>query len=79
MSERTSISIYYQIMNIPGNVIEFGSGIDKIKEVIPDCICTDILPNPWIDRAESVMQQVLMFSITLNFRLIPIWNLKEYL
>lgn len=44
----------YVDRNIPGNIVEFGSGIAKIKEVILDCICTDIFPNPWIDRTESV-------------------------
>ena len=35
---------------IPGPVAELGSGIGAVKEFIPECITTDIFPNPWIDR-----------------------------
>ncbi len=34
-------------------VVELGSGIGNIKEVIPHCIRTDLFPNPWIDRVEN--------------------------
>lgn len=33
--------------------IELGSGIGNIKEVIPNCIKTDLFPNPWLDRIEN--------------------------
>lgn len=36
-----------------GAIVELGSGIGSIKQVIPDCICTDLFPNPWIDRTEN--------------------------
>lgn len=36
-----------------GAVVELGSGIGKIKDVIPQCILTDLFPNPWIERVES--------------------------
>ena len=34
-------------------VVELGSGIGNIKEVIPDCIRTDLFPHPWLDRVEN--------------------------
>lgn len=34
-------------------VVELGSGIGNIKDVIPDCLCTDLFPNPWIDQVEN--------------------------
>lgn len=34
-------------------VVELGSGIGNIKDVIPNCIRTDLFPNPWIDRVEN--------------------------
>ena len=37
-----------------GPVIECGSGIGNLKSVLPDCIATDLFPNPWIDRTENV-------------------------
>lgn len=37
-----------------GPVLECGSGIGNLKSVLPDCIATDLFPNPWIDRTENV-------------------------
>jgi SAM-dependent methyltransferase len=37
-----------------GPVVECGSGIGNLKSVLPDCIATDLFPNPWIDRTENV-------------------------
>lgn len=34
-------------------IVELGSGLGNIKEVIPDCIRTDLFPNPWIDQVEN--------------------------
>jgi len=30
-----------------------GSGLGNIHDVIPDCIRTDLFPNPWIDQIEN--------------------------
>jgi SAM-dependent methyltransferase len=50
--------IYQQIKSfvLPkenGLIVELGSGIGKIKETIPECICTDIFPHSWIDQVEN--------------------------
>ena len=34
-------------------VVELGSGIANIKEVIPNCLRTNLFPNPWIDQIEN--------------------------
>ncbi len=39
--------------NVSGEIIEIGSGIRNQKSVFPECVMTDIFPNPWIDRVES--------------------------
>lgn len=36
-----------------GIIVELGSGIGNIREVIPGCVCTDLFPNPWIDQVEN--------------------------
>jgi len=36
-----------------GSTVELGSGIGAVKEFLPDCITTDIFPNPWLDRVEN--------------------------
>ncbi len=38
---------------VKGQVVELGSGIGNVKEVIPECLRTDIFPNPWLDRVEN--------------------------
>jgi hypothetical protein len=46
--------IAHHLSDLPlGSVVELGSGITDIREVIPDCIRTDIFPDPWIDRVEN--------------------------
>lgn len=37
-------------------VVELGSGLGNIHEVIPNCIRTDLFPNPWIDQVENAYQ-----------------------
>ena len=39
--------------SVAGAVVELGSGMGSIKEVIPDCVTTDLFPNPWLDRQEN--------------------------
>src|SRR5688500_20239736 len=36
-----------------GKIVELGSGLGKIHDVIPECIRTDLFPNPWIDQVEN--------------------------
>src|SRR5258708_6138178 len=37
-------------------IVELGSGIGNIKDVIPNCLRTDLFPNPWIDQVENAYQ-----------------------
>jgi len=41
---------------IEGEILEIGSGIGNIRDVIPACIRTDMFPSPWIDRVENVYE-----------------------
>ena len=43
-----------------GYTVELGSGIGNIKDTIPDCLRTDLFPNPWIDQVENAYK--LSFS-----------------
>jgi SAM-dependent methyltransferase len=38
---------------VAGGIVEIGSGIGNIKEVIPNCLRTDLFDNPWLDRTEN--------------------------
>ena len=43
-----------KLSNLPDSkIVELGSGLGNIKEVIPDCLRTDLFPNPWIDQVEN--------------------------
>ena len=32
-----------------GRIVEIGSGIGNLKQHLPEAICTDLFPNPWLD------------------------------
>jgi SAM-dependent methyltransferase len=34
---------------LPGGVLEIGSGIGNLKNYYPSAICSDLFPNPWLD------------------------------
>ncbi len=47
-------SFYQRILslidkNIPGRIVEIGSGIGNLKSLLPEAISTDLFPNPWLD------------------------------
>ena len=48
-----STMISYINKNIPGKVVEIGSGIGNFKAAYPDSIATDIFPNDGVDQIES--------------------------
>ena len=50
-----------KLSNLPdAKIVELGSGLGNIREFIPNCIRTDLFPNPWIDQIENAYQ--LSFS-----------------
>lgn len=38
---------------LEGSVVELGSGVADIRQVIPGCIRTDLFETPWIDQVEN--------------------------
>lgn len=49
-----------------------------MKEVIPDCICTDIFPNPWIDRIESVYTTSFENNTVSNIIIFDVFHHIEF-
>lgn len=46
--------IAQNLSNLPdAKIVELGSGLGNIREVIPHCLRTDLFPNPWIDQIEN--------------------------
>lgn len=35
--------------SVPGRIVEIGSGIGNLKTHVPEAICSDLFPNPWLD------------------------------
>lgn len=64
--------------NINGVIIEIGSGIAKIKDVIPSCICTDIFENPWIDKVENAYKLSFNDQSVSNIILFDVFHHIEY-
>jgi SAM-dependent methyltransferase len=43
-----------QLSNLPDpKIVELGSGLGNIRDVLPNCIRTDLFPYPWIDQIEN--------------------------
>lgn len=45
---------------VPGKIVELGSGIGNIRDVIPECVRTDLFANPWLDQVENA------YDLTFN-------------
>lgn len=47
-------AIAAQLSSLPEPfVVELGSGVANIKDVIPDCLRTNLFQNPWVDQIEN--------------------------
>jgi SAM-dependent methyltransferase len=62
----------------PGLIVELGSGMGSIKEVIPDCVTTDLFPNPWLDRQENAYQLGFADGAVSNLILFDVWHHLRY-
>jgi SAM-dependent methyltransferase len=63
---------------IPGQIVELGSGMGAIKEVIPDCVTTDLFPNPWLDRQENAYALTYADGSVSHLILFDVWHHLRY-
>jgi len=63
---------------IDGPVVELGSGMGQIKEVIPQCITTDLFPNPWLDRNENCYELSFENNSVSHLILFDVWHHLRY-
>ena len=61
-----------------GSVVELGSGIGNIKEVIPKCLCTDLFPNPWLDYVENAYALSFGSASVSNLILFDVFHHLKY-
>jgi hypothetical protein len=64
--------------SIPGMIVELGSGMGSIKEVIPDCVTTDLFSNPWLDRQENAYCLSFADGSVSNLILFDVWHHLRY-
>jgi SAM-dependent methyltransferase len=75
---------FYQLIarclnrHLRGEVVELGSGIGNFKTIVPDCICTDIFDNPWIDRVENAYCLSFPDSSVSHLVLFDVFHHIEY-
>jgi SAM-dependent methyltransferase len=58
--------------------LELGSGMGNIKEFIPNCITSDIFPNPWLDRVENAYKIDLPDARLANLIMFDVWHHLAY-
>jgi SAM-dependent methyltransferase len=63
---------------VPGLIVELGSGMGNVKEHIPQCITTDIFPNPWLDRVENAYRLSFNKGEVSNLILFDVWHHLQY-
>lgn len=63
---------------VPGPVVELGSGMGRIKDVIPACVTTDLFPNPWLDRRENCYQLSFADGSVSHLVLFDVWHHLRY-
>ncbi len=63
---------------LEGKIIEIGSGIGNLKFVVPQAICTDIFPNPWLDQLENAYNLSFSTGSVSNIILFDVFHHLEY-
>jgi SAM-dependent methyltransferase len=59
-------------------VVEIGSGIGVSKRFIPNCVTTDLFPNPWLDRVEDAYELRFSDSSIRNLILFDVFHHLRY-
>jgi SAM-dependent methyltransferase len=64
--------------DVGGRIVELGSGLGNIKTILPECVTTDIFPNPWIDQVEDAYQLSFENGSVSNLILFDVWHHLEF-
>jgi SAM-dependent methyltransferase len=63
---------------VPGQVVELGSGMGTIVEVMPDCVRTDLFPFPWLDLVENAYSLSFNDSSVSNLIMVDVFHHLRY-
>lgn len=61
-----------------GATLELGSGMGNIKETLPDCLTSDLFPNPWLDRVENAYALNWQERTVKNLILFDVFHHLQY-
>ena len=61
-----------------GLIVELGAGMGNAKEHIPNCITTDVFPNPWLDRVENAYGLAFGDQTVGHLILFDVWHHLRY-
>ncbi|MBN2481225.1 MAG: class I SAM-dependent methyltransferase [Bacteroidales bacterium] len=64
--------------DLPGLIVEMGSGTGNIKMVIPQVVTTDIFGDPLIDQVENAYNLTFMDNSVSNLILFDVFHHIEY-
>ena len=62
----------------PGLTVELGSGLGTIREVLPDCITSDLFLNAWLDRRENAYELSFANESVCNLILFDVWHHLQF-
>jgi SAM-dependent methyltransferase len=64
-------------LELPGRIVEIGSGIGNLKTHLPQAVTTDLFPNPWLDLvcdgyelpfADGALSHLALFDVFHHLR-----------
>lgn len=64
--------------DVAGFTVEIGSGIGQIKKTLPNCITSDLFPNPWLDRQENAYALSFDDNCVANLILFDVWHHLQF-
>jgi SAM-dependent methyltransferase len=59
-------------------VVELGSGIGNLKEIIPQCITTDMFPTPWSELVENAYELSFQDETLSDLILVDVFHHLQY-
>lgn len=62
----------------PGLTLEIGSGIGRIKDIIPYCTTSDLFENQWLERIENAYKLNYSDQSLSNILLFDVWHHLEF-
>jgi hypothetical protein len=65
-------------LNVPGHIVELGSGLGNLKMVIPNCICTDQFPGENVDQVENAYSLSFYDNTVSTLILFDVWHHLQY-